>query len=133
MTKAQFLTELCCRLKDDDCIWVIDHPLEYYCLILDKKIVIPEGFETDLASVPRVPFIYMFWGSKAHREAVLHDYLYRIDAIPKVTFSKANDIFLEAMEARGKPVYVRYPMYWGVKFGGKISYHKKYVNDKLGG
>jgi len=127
---AKFLTELDARLIKDDKIWKLDLPLEYESDILGL-ITVPEGFETDLASVPRVPIVYMFWGGKAHREGVLHDYLWRVDSIPSATYSQGNAVFFEAMKCRGKPVYVRYPMWWGVVLGGWTAYHKKYVADKL--
>ena len=127
---SRFLNQLHASLKDDK-IWILDYPLFYYSDILQEIVKIPKGFETDLASVPRVPFVYWFWGGKAHREAILHDYLYRLDSDPVVSFKDANKIFLEAMKARQKSRCVRWPMYLGVCFGGIGSYHKKYVFDKL--
>lgn len=127
---AKFLTELDARLKDDDCIWVLESPLSYESDIVGK-IVVPAGFETDFASVPRIPIFYFLFGNRAHREAVLHDYLYRINSVPQATYSQANDVFFEAMKLRGKAFYVRYPMWWGVCLGGYTSYHKRNVGDKL--
>lgn len=127
---AKFLTELDARLKDDDKVWVIDSPLVYESDILGK-IEVPSGFETDFASVPRIPIVYTFFGDRAHREAVIHDYLYRTDSIPPATYDQANDVFLEAMECRGKGWIVRKAMYWGVCCGGFTSYHKRLVGDKL--
>lgn len=128
---AKFLTELLdARLKDDDCIWVLDSPLIYESDIVGK-IVVPAGFETDFASVPRIPIFYFLFGNRAHREAVLHDYLYRINSVPQATYSQANDVFFEAMKLRGKAFYVRYPMWWGVCLGGWTAWHKRNVEDKL--
>lgn len=130
MTK--FLTELDFHLKaGSDNIYVLDESLMYHSSLLKRYIEVPVGFETDLASVPRVPFVYSFWGGKAHREGVLHDYLYRIDSFPVVSFSDANEVFFEAMKLRGKGVFVRYPMWWGVCLGGRSSYHKKRVGAEL--
>ena len=127
---SEFKTELDARLKDDDKIWKLNEPLVYQSDILGL-ITVPAGFETDLSSVPRVPFVYMLWGGKAHREGVLHDYLYRIDSIPPATYRQANGVFFEAMQCREKPVHVRYPMWWGVVIGGWTAYHKRMVGDKL--
>lgn len=127
---SKFLTELDCRLKDDDKVWVIDSPLVYQSDILGK-IEVPAGFETDFASVPRVPLFFTFFGDRAHREAVLHDYLFRSDSVPLASYSQANEVFFEAMKVRGKAVYVRYPMWWGVVLGGWTAYHKKKVGDSL--
>jgi len=123
---AEFLTELTLENLNDK-YWKLIQSLLYKSDILQCVVEIPFNFITDLASVPRIPIAYWFWGGRVHREAVLHDYLYRIDSIPVVSFSIANKVFLEAMKARGKTFYVRYPMYTGVVIGGQSSYHKKEV------
>lgn len=143
---SRFLTDLDARLKAcSDSIWIIDSPLKYYSELLGCLIVVPPWFETkepneagetaffetDFASVPRVPIFYEIWGNRAHREAVLHDYLYRIDSTPVVTYSQANRVFLEAMKATGKPIHVRWPMYLGVVLGGWTAFHKRRVKDKI--
>ena len=128
---SKFLTDLKIELRpDSDNVYVLQQPLVYYSDLVGL-VKIPRGFQTDFASVPRVPLVYMAWGDRAHREAVIHDYLYRIDAVPTVPFMVANAVFLEAMECRGKPFYVRYPMYWGVVIGGLPSYHKHRVREGL--
>lgn len=130
---SQFITELDVYLKPerDDAIWVLDKPLVYYSSLLKSTLNVPVGFETDLASVPRLPFIYALWGGRAHREGILHDALYRSDFVPGVSRSIADDVFLEAMKTRGKPWHIRYPMWAGVRAGGWTAYHKKLVGDKL--
>lgn len=113
----------------DDCYWQLTAPLKYKSLRFGE-ILVPGGFETDLASVPRVPIIYELWGSRVHREAVLHDFVYCHDSIPHLTFCDANSLFLEAMESRGVAWHIRYPIYYGVTicglpFFGKRSYLSK--------
>lgn len=100
-------------------------PLKY------GPITVPEGFQTDVASVPRIPIIYMLWGDRAHREAVLHDYLYCIDSDPVMTRCEADSTFKEAMISRGQPWRIYYPMWLGVRAGGWQFYHKRKVTDKL--
>ena len=85
----------------------------------DGILRIPKNFVTDFASVPRVPIAYMLFGDRAHHESVPHDYIYQTHIAPKAI---ADKMFLEAMGARGKPWYVRYPMYQGVVIGGGSSY-----------
>ena len=133
MIQSEFLTELDCYLKPGrgDKIWVLDEPLIYYSNILQRKIEVPGTFETDLSSVPRIPIVFCFWGGKSHREGVLHDYLFRRDSDPVVSFWMANSIFKEAMHCRKKSMFIRYGMYAGVVVGGYPSYHKKDVYDKL--
>jgi hypothetical protein len=141
-----FQTSLHVNLKSGtDSIWIVDQPLKYWSELLNLLVIIPPWFEskepdstgepsffeTDFASVPRIPFAYEAWGDRAHREAVLHDYLYRIDSVPVVPYSIANSVFLEAMKSTGKSWYIRYPMYLGVVSAGWTAYHKKRVKDKL--
>ena len=127
---AEFLTDLDARLKDNDKIWIIDSPLIYISGILGK-ITVPLGFQTDFASVPRVPLFYTLFGDRAHRESVIHDALYRIDFPGNVSYNTANRVFLEAMECREKGFFVRYAMYAGVCIGGWTSFHKRKMMDKL--
>lgn len=87
--------------------------------IQDGIILIKKGFVTDFASVPRVPIIYELWGNRAHHEAVPHDFGYQTHIAPKPVI---DSIFLEAMKARNKAWYIRYPMYEGVVLGGASSY-----------
>jgi hypothetical protein len=126
---SQYLSELLTR-EISDKISELHEPIIYES---DKfgLIEVPRGFQTDFASVPRIPIIYPLYGDRAHKSAVLHDWGYRTDAVPSLTFMQVNDLFFEAMECVGHPCYVRYPMYWGVILGGWWSYHRRKVMDKL--
>ena len=123
---ARFLTGLDISVIEDY-LYRLEKPLVYESDVLKATIRVPEGFYTDLVSVPRVPVIYTLWGNRAHHEAVLHDYLYRIDAEPGASYDEANNVFLEAMKERGKSWYISRFMYWGVCIGGRGSYHKRKV------
>jgi uncharacterized protein DUF1353 len=70
--KAQFLSHL--RVEEvTETDWRLTNPLVYYSAVLQRQIVVPEGFITDFASVPRLPFIYWFAGDTARKAAVIHD------------------------------------------------------------
>jgi len=123
---SKFLTELEVELVNDDTVWRLKHPLMYWSDLLNYTVVVPAGFETDFASVPRVPVAYTLFGDRAHRESVIHDYLFRKDSKPLVNFMTANKVFLEAMEFRGKTKFVRYAMFFGVCFSF-FCFHKKFA------
>ena len=126
---SKFLTDLDVHLKQDcETVWILNTPLIYNSDLVGQ-IVVPAYFETDLASVPRIPIIYAMWGARAHNEATIHDYLFRSDSRPSITFGEANNVFLEAMKVRLKPWYIRYPMYWGVVIGSAGCWHKRKVNE----
>lgn len=122
--KSEFLTCLDCRLLENESFWILNQPLFYESAHLNAVIRVPTGFKTDFASVPRIPFIFSFFGDRAHHEAVIHDYLYRIDSVPVASRKDADRVFLEAMTVRGKPKRIRWPMYLGVRMGGFNAYHK---------
>jgi hypothetical protein len=128
---SKFLTELETSLLDNDRTWELDAELIYQSDLLSTVITVPNGFQTDFASVPRVPIAYGLFGGKAHREAVIHDYLYRIDSKPVATRKQADDVFYEAMKLRGKSWFVRWCMWSGVRLGGWTGFHKLKVTDKL--
>jgi hypothetical protein len=141
---SKFLTELDCSLKDNsDNIWVLDKKLVYYSDLLKAIITAPEVFNTDFASVPRVPVIYEMFGDTAHRESVIHDLLFCKNSSDfvvfddglkhDISFMQANGVFYEAMVCRGKSYIVRHGMYYGVVAGGYTSFHKRNVMDRLEG
>lgn len=116
--KPEFLTELSVKEKSDG-VWELQDNLVYNSKILGL-VTVPKGFVTDFASVPRVPIAYMFYGDRAHREAVVHDFLYQNHVCSKHT---ADRVFMEAMKARKKSFLIRWPMYLGVVLGGQSSYN----------
>lgn len=76
--------------------WSLLSPLVYQAG--DTTYTIPVGFTCDFASVPRIPFVYALYGNRAHKAAVLHDYLCRTGVVSR---RKADDLFYEAMVASG--------------------------------
>lgn len=79
-------------------------------------IEVPEGFETDFASVPRFFWrIVPPWG-KYSPAAVVHDYLYSTGEAPRDII---DQIFLDLMGELGVKGWKREAMYWAVRtFGG---------------
>lgn len=128
--KSEFLTELKTELRGER-IHILLSDLVYYSALLDAIITVPAGFETDLASVPRVPIIFTLWGDRAHREGVLHDGVYCVDFYPKISYSEANKVFLEAMKSRGVPAWIRYPMYSTVCMFGWKFFRKRKITDPV--
>jgi hypothetical protein len=110
----------------EDSIWELASPLMYDSGILGP-IRVPTGFHTDLASVPRIPIAFTLFGDRAHHEAVVHDYLYKVDSTPQCTRKQADSVFLEAMKVRGKGLFVRLAMYAGVRLGGWTAWHQRKV------
>ncbi len=82
------------------------------------EVVVPRGFETDGASVPR-----MFWAlfdpisSDFFPAAVIHDFLYS-KFNDEYTREEADFIFLEAMFNLGVPWYRRHVIHAAVRAFG---------------
>ena len=102
-----FLTSLHVRLDDDTANdgrgeWVLEKELAYRAKD-GSLIVVPPGFKTDFASVPRAPLVFMVAGCRAHRASVIHDYLLRLALCGR---RQADDIYREAMAATGIPAAI---------------------------
>lgn len=103
----------------DDSHWRLLEDFAYDSAVAGARIIVPAGFVTDFASVPRVPVAYWLAGDTAHAAAVIHDYLYTTGLLSKAV---ADSIFYEAMVASGISRWRAYPMYLGVRFGGGIAW-----------
>ena len=121
---AQFCDELHLELISEDGprpLWRLTEHLRYITSISDDAgrwigmIYVPVGFETDLASVPRLPVAWLLAGAVGNRAAVVHDYLC---AKRKLTGVIAARIFAEALAASGVPAWRRALMYAAVRCCG---------------
>lgn len=114
---AKFITGLVAECITDD-KWRLVENLVYESDIAGT-ITVPAGFETDFASVPRLPIVFMLVGDKAHLPAVVHDYLYRYAVVQRKV---ADKVFLEAMKVCGIWAWRRYPMFCAVRLFGGVCY-----------
>lgn len=92
--------------------------------VMKRDIAVPAGFETDFASVPRLPMLYSSVGNIGHHAAVLHDYIYRtVDMPDRPTREQADDVFREALALNPNiSGWQRWLMYSGVRMFGGSSY-----------
>ena len=81
-------------------------------------IVVPAGTNTDLASVPRLPWAYMLFANRGRRSAILHDYLYETRR-PRAW---ADAVFREALRNEDVGAFSRFFMWLGVRVGGGSHY-----------
>lgn len=99
--------------------WVLDGVLIYQSDIeLDGKpvrVVVPPGFETDLASIPDIVPNYLIPRNGRHRlPAIVHDYLVR-NLYSGMKRSVADQIFREAMGVCNVPAWRRWVMWAAVR------------------
>lgn len=118
--RAQFLSTLQVEQIDEK-NWRLLNPLRYYSAILDREVVVPAGFVSDFASVPRLPFLYWLAAGKFQAAAVLHDWFYRTDT-EDITRATADALLAEAMQALGYWKIRAWFVWLGVRLGGYWSY-----------
>lgn len=119
MIPAKFLTALQVRRASDGeaGAWELTAPLIYSSNVLPHVVVVPAGFRTDFASVPRLPLAYWLFGNAADEAAVIHDWLYTSN-VSGVTRKQADEVFAEASKVLGVPAWRRGPMWLGVRVCG---------------
>lgn len=91
--------------------------LDDYKFELDgMSILIPKGYQTDFATVPRLLWSILPPIGKHNPAALIHDYLYdnRIGSR-----RWADKVFLEVMLRYSVKLVPAYTMYLGVRLGGK--------------
>lgn len=91
----------------------LEEALTYQSDLWEPLIVVPAGFVTDLASIPRVFQSLIPKVGKHMLAAIVHDYLCRLDGFDR---RLADRIFLEAMKLLGVNPVRRRLMYWAVAF-----------------
>ena len=104
--------------------WRVERAFTYFT-DLGQAINVPEGFETDFASVPwgfRNLFPKDFKGTQA---AVTHDWLYNQRNEYGWKRGVSDGIFLEAMKTLKVNWLQRHSMYRAVRLGGWVYWNKK--------
>lgn len=97
--------------------WEVDE--EYRTEVLGETIVIPQGFVSDLASVPRILWLFISPFGRYTEASVVHDYLYLESDLPR---KKCDEIFYVLMlRNRTNPLTARV-FYKTVRFLGWIYY-----------
>ena len=106
----------------DDKYWEV---LEDYTYETSKGlVVVPKGFRTDYASVPRIFRNIINTYGKHGRAAVVHDWLYSSKCTLDITRAEADKIFLEIMKECGVGVIKRQFMYRMVRMFGTSHFRK---------
>jgi hypothetical protein len=106
------------RILLEDMVYAISTP--HYTGV----IVVPKGFRTNFASLPKIVSGFVDWRS-LDINAVLHDYLYSYDSNEYKVFRKvADEIFMMGAYTFSPGVH-RYKakiLYWGLRVGGQKAF-----------
>lgn len=104
--------------------WKLERPFWFDSRIVGR-VNVPAGFQTDFASVPRVPVVYWLTGDTARKAAVIHDWLYRTQEHPRRI---ADAVLFEA--SNNEPRWRRLVMWAGVRVFGWIAWREHRKNKK---
>lgn len=118
--KAHFETEVQAMLLPSGA-WRILEPLVYLSALIGR-VEVPAGFETDFASVPRLPLAYLLTGNTAHAAAVVHDWLCVNPG--ELATATIDRVFREACEASGVPWWRRWLMFGAVRAADWVGLRK---------
>jgi hypothetical protein len=149
MNQAGFLRPIAARRtgtydKDGRAIWRLLEDLCFYSAKRGCWVITPAGFHTNYASVPRVPFAYLWYGDICWEEPAGHDYPYTTHTLQIVPVDKwvdysmgwfdplevpctkdeADDLFLEALLSNPRiPTGSAHTMHKAVSWFGASSWN----------
>lgn len=97
--------------------WRLHEPMT--AELAGETVTVPEGFVTNMASIPRI-----FWNilpptGKYAKAAILHDWLYTDRKKPR---AECDRILLDGMKSLDVEAWKRYLMYGAVRLFGKSHY-----------
>jgi len=98
--------------------WKLLEPFPYKSDILGRTVLVPDGYVTDLASVPRaMRWLVPVANAKNRRAAVVHDWLCSDKVQKKMGISQrqADEVFREALTASGVSFIGRWGMWLPVR------------------
>lgn len=114
------------RFAGDKGEWTLTAPLIYQGN--QDRFIVPKGFKTDFASIPRIFFVLFPKNGNYDAAAIVHDWLYVTQPMvhgPKWTRSRmpitrrdADGIFRRIMKELGVRCVRRNLMYLAVRIGG---------------
>ena len=120
----KFLSPLVVR--DDGGTFVLMQTLSYESEVLGGVLLVPAGFPTDFASIPRGLWNILPPVGKYDAGAVCHDKLYRDGAFDGKAIDRgtADRALREAMEVCGVGRVQRWLIYSGVRVGGWLVWRR---------
>jgi len=108
----------------------LNAPLRYYSARLGIDIIVPTGFVTDFATIPKAVRAFIDNDSGVIRDAaIVHDYLYSIESAdyhPDIDKLEADLILDEGMQELGANWFKRAAVYYAVRLFGGYFYRLEY-------
>jgi hypothetical protein len=99
---------------------------DFHFTVDGEHFFIPEGTQTDLDSVPRVPLVYWIAKNRARKSAGVHDFLYGLQRGKEY----ADQVFAAAMLTEKVRQPYRSMIYAAVRaFGGSSNERREHRQD----
>lgn len=101
-------------------VWSLKKAYSYYSDTLQTTITVPVDFQTDLASVPRLPLLWLLAGGVGNSAAIVHDWMYTVAEIHQFTKAEGDQVFYEHLKDSKVAPWQAWLMYQAVVwFGGR--------------
>lgn len=101
--------------------WVLGNDLVFTVRDTGQKIIVPRGFVTDFASVPRIFWTFFPKHGEYTRAAIVHDYLYWQQQCSR---EQADELFDIVMEDSDVDSTSRFTIYAAVRVWGDSSWQE---------
>ena len=124
---SQFTTPLEVKLIDNG-LWQLSKSFEYHVGKYPSKevVIVPSGFKTDFASIPRIFWNILPPAGKYGKAAVIHDWCYWSACYNR---KQSDKIFLEGMKVLKVNRWKRRIMYYVVRWFADFAW-KQHRNNK---
>lgn len=121
------------RTQEDFSLWIAPHYEHSFRVLEDftfpirnRFLFIKKNFISDLASIPRVFWIFYPPFGTYTLASIIHDYLYSKEGSCQVRSRKeADEIFLDVMEKTKVPKFTRSLFYYAVRLFGNSHFYKE--------
>lgn len=130
-------------LRDGRSLWALTEPLAYWPSNGREPIIVPRGFVTDLASIPRPLWSWLPPDGPWAKAAVIHDFLYFTQGYGvwkchdttlrrRYTREEADWILRDAQRDRNVGVVSRNLVWLGVRSGGQAGWDRSPGINQIG-
>ena len=112
-----FVTDLELRATSRPDFWAVVSPLVWETP--GQRIIVPKGFLTDLASIPKILRNIFDPDGCSRQPAVMHDWNYRTHTM---TREQCDQLLHDSLLACGESAVAAWCYQKGVRLGGSLSY-----------
>lgn len=112
-------------LSDEEDEWLVIDAFIFWSARIQKFIIAPRWFVTDLASIPKPVRSVISVNGRHRYPAIFHDVLYTLADKGFCTKREADLVFKDLMKYFNVPEWKVYSMYYAVVIGGDSSWNNK--------